>query len=140
MTEDVIKLITELGFPIALAIGCLGMLAWVIRYILKDKVEDTLQRFDERHDNLLKEEVEMSSLKVFDLVELVNGDWYSNSNVLVENVIKDGVYKVEVEDDCVIKSVEYLNNSNIEYDYIVEGIGYKEYGYEYLSIESKKVV
>ena len=55
MTEDVIKLITELGFPIALAIGCLGMLAWVIRYILKDKVEDTLQRFDERHDNLLKE-------------------------------------------------------------------------------------
>ena len=50
MTEDVIKLITELGFPIALAIGCLGMLAWVIRYILKDKVEDT-----ERHDNLLKE-------------------------------------------------------------------------------------
>ena len=43
--------------------------------------------------------------------------------------------KIEVvEDDCVIKSVEYLSNSNIEYDYIVEGIGYKEYGYEYLSI------
>ena len=36
----------------------------------------------------------MSSLKVFDLVELVNGDWYSNSNMLVKNVIKDGVYKV----------------------------------------------
>lgn len=82
----------------------------------------------------------MSSLKVFDIVELVSNDWYSNSNVLVESVIKDGVYKVEVEDDCVIKSVEYLSNSNIEYDYIVEGIGYKEYGYEYLSIESKKVV
>ena len=82
----------------------------------------------------------MSSLKVFDLVELVNGDWYSNSNMLVKNVRRNGVYKVEVEDDCVIKSVEYLSNSNIEYDYVVEGVGYKEYGYEYLSIESKKVV
>ena len=86
----------------------------------------------------------MSSLKVFDLVELVNGDWYSNSNMLVKNVRRNGVYKVEVEDDCVIKSVEYLgywgNSVNIEFDYVVEGIGYKDYGYEYLSIESKKVV
>ena len=86
----------------------------------------------------------MSSLKVFDLVELVNGDWYSNSNMLVKNVRRNGVYKVEVEDDCVIKSVEYLgywgNSVNIEFDYVVEGVGYKEYGYEYLNIESKKVV
>ena len=55
MTEDIIALIQELGFPIAMAIGSMGMLAWVMRYILKDKVEGTLVRFDERHDNLIKE-------------------------------------------------------------------------------------
>ena len=55
MTDDAIKLVQELGFPIAIAISAMAMLAWVVRYILKDKVEDTLNRFDERHDNLLKE-------------------------------------------------------------------------------------
>ena len=35
MTQDVISLIQELGFPIAIAIGSMGMLAWVMRYILK---------------------------------------------------------------------------------------------------------
>ena len=55
MTEDIINLIQELGFPIAIAIGSMGMLAWVMRYILKDKVAGTLIRFDERHDNLIKE-------------------------------------------------------------------------------------
>ena len=55
MTEDVIKLIQELGCPVAVSIGCMVLLGWIIRYILKDKVEDTLNRFDDRHDNLLKE-------------------------------------------------------------------------------------
>ena len=55
MTQDIISLIQELGFPIAIAIGSMGMLAWVMRYILKDKVEGTLVRFDNRHDHLLKE-------------------------------------------------------------------------------------
>ena len=55
MTEDVIKLIQELGFPVAVSIGCMGLLGWIVRYILKEKVEDTLIRFDEKHDNLLKE-------------------------------------------------------------------------------------
>ena len=55
MTEDIISLIQELGFPIAIAIGSMGMLAWVMRYILKDKVEGTLVRFDNRHDLLIKE-------------------------------------------------------------------------------------
>ena len=55
MTQDIISLIQELGFPIAIAIGSMGMLAWVMRYILKDKVEGTLIRFDSRHDTLLKE-------------------------------------------------------------------------------------
>ena len=52
MTEDVIKLIQELGFPVAVSIGCMGLLGWIVRYILKEKVEDTLVRFDEKHENL----------------------------------------------------------------------------------------
>jgi len=55
MTQDIINLVQELGFPIAIAIGSMGMLAWVMRYILKDKVEGTLIRFDTRHDHLLQE-------------------------------------------------------------------------------------
>ena len=55
MANDVINLVQELGFPIAIAIGSMGMLAWVMRYILKDKVEGTLIRFDTRHDHLLQE-------------------------------------------------------------------------------------
>ena len=52
MTEDAIKLIQELGFPIAVSIGCMGLLGWIVKYILKEKVEDTLIRFDEKHENL----------------------------------------------------------------------------------------
>ena len=52
MTDDIIKLVQELGFPIAVSIGCMGLLGWVVKYILKEKVEDTLIRFDEKHENL----------------------------------------------------------------------------------------
>tara|TARA_R110000824_G_scaffold126240_4_gene285705 strand:- start:1283 stop:1549 length:267 start_codon:yes stop_codon:yes gene_type:complete len=52
MTEDVIRLIQELGFPVAVSIGCMGLLGWIVKYILKEKVEDTLIRFDEKHQNL----------------------------------------------------------------------------------------
>ena len=52
MTEDVIRLIQELGFPVAVSIGCMGLLGWIVKYILKEKVEDTLVRFDEKHENL----------------------------------------------------------------------------------------
>ena len=55
MTDEAIKLVQELGFPVAVALGCRLMLGWVVRYILKEKVEDTLTRFDNRHDHLLKE-------------------------------------------------------------------------------------
>tara|TARA_R100000656_G_C3942967_1_gene127016 strand:+ start:757 stop:1056 length:300 start_codon:yes stop_codon:yes gene_type:complete len=55
MTQDIINLVQQLGFPVAVSIGCMALLGWIVRYILKDKVEDTLTRFDSRHDNLLKE-------------------------------------------------------------------------------------
>lgn len=52
MTSDVITLIQELGFPIALSVGLAFALYSVVRFILKEKVEDTLNRFDEKHENL----------------------------------------------------------------------------------------
>ena len=55
MTQDIINLIQQLGFPVAVSIGCMALLGWIVKYILKEKVEDTLTRFDSRHDNLLKE-------------------------------------------------------------------------------------
>ena len=55
MTDEAIRLVQELGFPVAVALGCMLMLGWVVRYILKEKVEDTLKNFGNRHDLLLKE-------------------------------------------------------------------------------------
>ena len=52
MTDDVIKLIQELGFPVAISVGLAFALYSVVRFILKEKVEDTLKRFDEKHENL----------------------------------------------------------------------------------------
>ena len=62
MTEDVIRLIQELGFPVAVSIGCMGLLGWIVRYILKEKVEDTLKRFDEKH-RLLSEKMDYNTNK-----------------------------------------------------------------------------
>ena len=52
MTDEAIKLVQELGFPIAISIVLAFALYSVVRYILKEKVEDTLKRFDEKHENL----------------------------------------------------------------------------------------
>ena len=52
MTSEVITLIQELGFPVAISIGLGFALYSVVRFILKEKVEDTLNRFDEKHENL----------------------------------------------------------------------------------------
>ena len=52
MTSDIITLIQELGFPVAISIGLAFALYSVVRFILKEKVEDTLNRFDEKHENL----------------------------------------------------------------------------------------
>jgi|TARA_R110000744_G_scaffold288356_1_gene399359 hypothetical protein len=52
MTNEAIKLVQELGFPVAISIGLAFALYSVVRFILKEKVEDTLRRFDEKHENL----------------------------------------------------------------------------------------
>jgi len=52
VTGDAIKLVQELGLPVAISIGLAFALYSVVRFILKEKVEDTLKRFDEKHENL----------------------------------------------------------------------------------------
>ena len=52
MTSDIITLIQELGFPVAISVGLAFALYSVVRFILKEIVEDTLNSFDEKHENL----------------------------------------------------------------------------------------
>ena len=48
-TEDVIKIISELGLPIAISLGLAFVLYRVVMWLLKDVVESTLKRFDTKH-------------------------------------------------------------------------------------------
>ena len=48
-TEDIIKLISELGLPIAISLGLAVVLYRVVMWLLKDVVESTLKRFDTKH-------------------------------------------------------------------------------------------
>jgi hypothetical protein len=50
--SDIVTLIQELGFPVAISVGLAFALYSVVRFILKEKVEDTLKRFDEKHETL----------------------------------------------------------------------------------------
>ena len=48
-TDEIIKLISELGLPVAISLGLAGVLYRVIMWLLKDVVESTLKRFDTKH-------------------------------------------------------------------------------------------
>ena len=48
-TEDIIKLISELGLPIAISLGLAFVLYRVVMWLLKDVVESTLKSFDTKH-------------------------------------------------------------------------------------------
>ena len=49
MTDDVVKLIQELGFPVTVCVCLAFVLYRVIMWLLKDVVESTLKRFDTKH-------------------------------------------------------------------------------------------
>ena len=49
MTDDVIKLNQELGFPIAISCALAFVLYRVVMWLLRDVVESTLKRFDSKH-------------------------------------------------------------------------------------------
>ena len=52
MTDDIIKLIQELGFPIAISCALAFVLYRVVMWLLRDVVESTLKRFDSKHKAL----------------------------------------------------------------------------------------
>ena len=52
MTDDVITLIQELGFPIAVCISLAFVLYKVIMWLMGDIVKNTLNNFNDKHENL----------------------------------------------------------------------------------------
>ena len=48
-TDEIIKLISELGLPVAISLGLAVVLYRVIMWLLKDVVESTLKRFATKH-------------------------------------------------------------------------------------------
>ena len=86
MTEDVIKLIQELGFPVAVSIGCMGLLGWIVKYILKEKVEDTLVRFDEKH-RILAEKMDHNIDKTERCEKYLN-ESKSDQKIIVDYILK----------------------------------------------------
>ena len=48
-TEEIIKIISELGLPVAISLGLAFVLYKVVMWLLKDVVESTLKRFDTKH-------------------------------------------------------------------------------------------
>lgn len=65
MTSDIVTLIQELGFPVAISVGLAFALYSVVRFILKEKVEDTLKRFDEKHETL-QHRLDLLDAKIMD--------------------------------------------------------------------------
>ena len=53
MTDEAIRLVQELGFPIALSIGLAFVLYKVIMWLIVEKVDSVLKNFEKRHEVLL---------------------------------------------------------------------------------------
>ena len=53
MTDEVIRLIQELGFPIAVSLGLSFVLYKVIMWLIVEKVDSVLKNFEARHEVLL---------------------------------------------------------------------------------------
>ena len=52
MTDEAIKLIKELGFPIAVSISLAFVLYKVVMWLLVEVVQDTLTKFEDKHEAL----------------------------------------------------------------------------------------
>ena len=52
MTDDIIKIITELGFPIAVCVCLAFVLYKVVMWLLKDVVGSVLTKFEDKHEAL----------------------------------------------------------------------------------------
>ena len=65
MTEEAIKLIQELGFPVAVSISLAFVLYKVVMWLMGDIVKSTLDRFDEKHETL-QHRLDLLDKKLFD--------------------------------------------------------------------------
>ena len=86
MTEDVIKLIQELGFPIAVSLALAFVLYKIIMWLLKDVVENTLKRFDEKH-RVLAEKMDHNIDKTERCEKYLN-ESKSDQKIIVDFILK----------------------------------------------------
>jgi len=87
-TEAIIELISELGFPIAISTGLAVVLYRVIMWLLKDVVENTLKRFDEKHRILHESMVELHN--DIEKIKKWNAEIKSDLKVYIDLTIKNG--------------------------------------------------
>ena len=87
-TEEIIKIISELGFPIAISIGLAFVLYKVVMWLLKDVVEGTLKRFDEKHRILHESMIELHN--DIEKIKKWNAEIKSDLKVYIDMTIKNG--------------------------------------------------
>ena len=86
MADDVIKLIQELGFPIAISCALAFVLYRIIMWLLKDVVENTLKRFDEKH-RVLAEKMDHNIDKTERCEKYLN-ESKSDQKIIVDYILK----------------------------------------------------
>ena len=86
MTDDAIRLIQELGFPIAVSLALAFVLYKIIMWLLKDVVENTLKRFDEKH-RVLAEKMDHNIDKTERCEKYLN-ESKSDQKIIVDYILK----------------------------------------------------
>ena len=85
-TEEIIKLISELGLPVAISLGLAFVLYKIIMWLLKDVVENTLKRFDEKH-RVLAEKMDHNIDKTERCEKYLN-ESKSDQKIIVDYILK----------------------------------------------------
>ena len=97
MTDEAIKLIQELGFPIAVCISLAYVLYKVITWLMGDIVQSTLKRFDEKHEHLQHrldlidkniKEFEREMMDEFGKVKKWSAESKSDQKIIVDYILK----------------------------------------------------
>ena len=86
MADEVIKLIQELGFPIAISCALSFVLYKIVMWLLKDVVENTLKRFDEKH-RVLAEKMDHNIDKTERCEKYLN-ESKSDQKIIVDYILK----------------------------------------------------
>ena len=86
MTDDAIRLIQELGFPIAVSLALAFVLYKIVMWLLKDVVENTLKRFDEKH-RVLAEKMDHNIDKTERCEKYLN-ESKSDQKIIVDYILK----------------------------------------------------